>query len=233
MFTKDDSDNEVQFWKVFDSLYKTTPLFIYDENDNDKLLVELKTRVAGSGVKVTYIDKSKVAIACRTSERMKSTGVYLCKRKFSRGLDIKFKVDAHTLIIARAVGIPWSEKVQMAGRSCRSQGVSRATYFTYLLDAESPFEASLKGLEFNVHEGAELLKMAYERWPSLNSIQRIQVNLAFKNGGWMMKKVEMERKYLPAWNMLSVPRSRENSSATQKTLIKEFKAPAVVQKDVK
>lgn len=202
-------------------MYKVVPLFIYDEKDDNSLLAKLEEEVKGSGIKIKVIDSSKVAIACRTSERMKAVGVYLCKRKYSRGLDIKFRVDAHTLILAREKGIPWSEKVQMAGRGCRSQGVAQATYFTYVLDKDSPFEDSLKSLEFVVHEGAELLKLAYDRWGKLNAFQRAQVTKAFDNNGWMEKKLGFERKNPVVWLMLAVDGQRENSGSTEEKFKKQ------------
>ena len=107
--------------------YQTKPMIIFVESMEDEIYKEIKEVTTTVKVPVEFIKEETQALTARESIKTLSKGVIVIPIKFSRGLDVTFKIPAMVVVALTKAELTWTDLIQMGGRSNRKQGQGLCT----------------------------------------------------------------------------------------------------------
>lgn len=159
--------------KVLD-VCQRKPVFCFIEDGEINMLEELR-KLVPPAIKVHGVKEKEDALALRTSEQNEKRGVFVLSRLYCRGLDIKLLQDAITVVLASSKGFSWSTLTQMAGRSCRSLGVSECIYFNHTTNPNVDLSEQLANKEMDLQDAHLIFKTLYDNWETRSSKQKASI----------------------------------------------------------
>ena len=167
---------------------KTKPVLVFVSDREEELFGEIYAECQATGenpcIKVDTLD---IALEQRRVSRTTTRGVWLLKRDYSRGFDLKLNCSAEVYILDLGGNIPFTDIKQMAGRGCRSQGVCTARVWINTDKAAqgvAPFVFYESKSEVARHEGDQVVAALKKVWGEAKPATRLAMAAAFKEMKW-------------------------------------------------
>ena len=170
------------FYEEVDKHFDERPLIIFTNGDQEALYKALHERYNSRNVVVKIFDDDTARNARQEFSKL-PLGVFVIDPKYSRGLDLKCKVDAKVLILCHDRLFAESMVRQMVGRGSRSYGVGHATLFSYILKPYQQLTQMLRHYEESYYDGHLILRDFYESYPGIVGCRiREQVRMIMMKG---------------------------------------------------
>ena len=122
----------------------------------------------------------------RTTYRMADCGVFIVEKAYCRGLDIKLKVDAHSIVFGNGPDLKESDVLQMMGRGSRAQGHGKGTFYMMgdPLSCSDGWRMVKSNSEQKVDDGGKILLLLFKASKAINLKTKPEVVTAYSNGNW-------------------------------------------------
>lgn len=180
------------------------PIFIFEDSPDYELRSQVDTKCKDMGIKCTLLCSDEDAMTMRTSFANSDKGVLFIPFEFCRGLDLKFKVDAHCVILDTLDKFKESDILQAMGRASRSQGQGEGTIYQ-IADPTAGIGGwdRIKGRnERQMNDGGLNLKKLFEYSKKATPIHNSILRRAFSEGAWQQDPTDFEKTHKSAIDTL-------------------------------